>query len=121
MNINTTLKSMRVLRFKAAQPNDTRGYGVAPGSIGLQNFASESTVVEHGPRRRVVTNFFLDGKVTQWRCHSSPSVAEAEHRSGHRVGRHFPAVLYQHQFLITHTDNKLARCIDRCDSERRRN
>src|SRR6202035_1829483 len=40
MNINTTLKSVRVLRFKAAQPNDTRGYGVASGSIGLQNFAS---------------------------------------------------------------------------------
>src|SRR5205814_1346102 len=57
MNINTTLKSMRVLRFKAAQPNDTRGYGVASGSIGLQNFASESTIVEHGPGRRVVTNF----------------------------------------------------------------
>src|SRR4029453_8475135 len=79
VNINTTLKSMHVLCFEPAQPDDTRGHGVAPGSIGLQNFASESTIVEHGARRGVVTNFFLDGEVTKRSCHSSPDVAKAEH------------------------------------------
>jgi hypothetical protein len=40
MNVNAPLKGVRILRFEPAQPNDTRRYRVATGSVGLQNFAS---------------------------------------------------------------------------------
>src|ERR1044071_2469563 len=40
MNVNAPLQGVRILRFEPAQPNDTRRYRVATGSVGLQNFAS---------------------------------------------------------------------------------
>src|SRR4030095_11168387 len=116
MNVNATLKGMRVLRFKPAQPDDTRGHRIAAGSIGLKNFASKSPIVEDGAGRCIIANLLFHGEVTQRSCHSSPGVAKTKHGGGHRVRRTFPAVLYEHQFLVTHADDKMARCVDPRDS-----
>src|SRR6266550_2265690 len=121
MNVNATLKGMRVLRLESAQPDDTSDHRVAPGSIGLKNFPGQSPLVEDCAGGRVATNFFLDGEVTQRSCHSPPVIANPEHGGGHRVSRYFPAVLNKHQLLITYADDHLVRCIDRRESEDGRN
>ena len=38
VNVNATLKRVRVLRLEAAQPDDARSNGVAARSVGLKNF-----------------------------------------------------------------------------------
>src|SRR4026209_2284263 len=56
MNVNATLKGMRVVRLESAQPDDTRGHRVPPGSIGLNDFTGESPLVEDRAGGCVVTN-----------------------------------------------------------------
>src|SRR5215211_2059146 len=84
MNVNATLKGMRVLSLESAQPDDSRGHRIAPGSIGLKNFAGQSPPVEDCAGGCVVTNFFLNGEVTQWSCHSPPVITKPEHGGRNR-------------------------------------
>jgi hypothetical protein len=72
VNVDTAMKSLRVLRFKAAQPDDPRGHRIAARSIWLENFAGQPPIVEDGADWRVVSDFLRDHEITEG-CRHSPS------------------------------------------------
>src|SRR5439155_8787674 len=121
MNVDAALIGMRVLSFQSTQPDNARDHRVATGSVWLQNFAGQSSIVEDGADWCSITDFLLDGEITKRRCHSSPGIAETKHGGGHRIGDHFSAVLHKHQLLVAHTDDNLAGGVQRGDREDGRN
>src|SRR5438874_1479890 len=83
-----------------------RSAASAPATrIWRENFTGKPAIMEHGTDRCVVTDFLRDGKITERSCHSPQKIAEPEHRSGNRIGRHLGAVLQEHQFLVAHTND----------------
>jgi hypothetical protein len=105
VNVDAAVKSMRILRFKTAQPDNTRNHGVSTRGIGSENFAGKTAVVKDGTHRRVVPNFLCDSHVAKWSGHSSPKIAEPILGSRNWINRHFGAVLQKHQLLVAHADH----------------
>src|SRR3954471_20640904 len=48
VNIDVTAVSVRVLRFQAAKPKDSRDNGIAPGRVRHQDFAGAPPIFEDG-------------------------------------------------------------------------
>ena len=59
MNVNATLKRMRVLRLESAKPDDARGDRVAARSVGLKNFTRQPSLMENSSDWHVVTDLFF--------------------------------------------------------------
>src|SRR6266487_1033288 len=74
VDVDAAVKSLRVLGFKSAQPNDPRSHRIAARSIWLENFAGQPPIVEDGADWRVVADFLRDHKVAERRRHSPSKI-----------------------------------------------
>jgi len=77
MNVDAAMKSLRVLCFKSAQPNDPRGYRVPARSIRLENFACPLPIVEDRAGWGIAANLLRNYEITEGRRHSPSQIAHA--------------------------------------------
>src|SRR5206468_12294039 len=100
MNVNAATKSVSVLTFEAAQPEDACNHRIATRRIWCKNFTREAPVMKNSADWCMVTNFLRHSQVTKRSRHSSPKIAQSELGCGNGISCHFCAVLQEHQLLI---------------------
>ena len=118
MNVNAAIKSMSVLSFQSAQPNDPRNDWIAARRVWRENFAGEPPIVEHGADWCVVTDFLCNHEITKRSCHSPQKITQPEFGRGNRVGCHHRTVLQKHYLLIANAYYQLMGRVDLGGEER---
>ena len=78
MDVNVAGERIRILRFAAAQPDDSRHNRIATRRVYRNNFTGAAAIFEDCASSRAVPNLVGNLQLTEWRAITSSPIAEAK-------------------------------------------
>src|SRR6266436_2067638 len=88
VDVNVPPERVSVLRFESTQPENPSHAWITTRRVGLDNFPSAPTVLEHRARWRITANFLRYLQLAEWRKPAASPIAETELGSGDGIDGH---------------------------------
>src|SRR4030095_2174465 len=105
VNVNIPAECISVLRFASSQPKNARDNGIATWRIWHDNLARANPILEHGARRRIVTDLLRDLELAQRRAAAPQIIAQPELRRRNRIRGHQGASVQNGKLLLARADD----------------